>query len=70
MFTVLRAFLPSEQAWAFQWLFNTVFPQLLGKKTLSDVKLMVTDRDAQETSQLDIDSDVFGMLLIVLGNQS
>ena len=53
MFTVLRAFLPSEQAWAFQWLFNTVFPQLLGKKTLSDVKLMVTDGDAQETSQLD-----------------
>ena len=53
MFTVLRAFLSSEQAWAFQWLFNTVFPQLLGKKTLSDVKLMVTDGDAQETSQLD-----------------
>ena len=53
MFTVLRAFLPSEQAWAFQWLFNSVFPQLLGKKALSDVKIMVTDGDAQETSQLD-----------------
>ena len=53
MFTVLRAFLPSEQAWAFQWLFNSVFPQLLGKKALSDVKIMITDGDAQETSQLD-----------------
>ena len=33
------AFLPSEQAWAF--------------KALLDVKIMITDRDPQETSQLD-----------------
>ena len=53
MFTVVRAFLPNEQAWLYKWLFQTVFPALLGKDVLSKVKIIVTDGDSQEIQQLD-----------------
>ena len=53
MFFVLRAFLPSEQSWAYKWLFQTVFPVLIGKDVLNKVSLMVTDGDSQEISQLE-----------------
>jgi MULE transposase domain len=54
MFTVLRAYLPNERAWVFRWLFQTVMPTLLGKDGMKRVKVIVTDGDSQETSQLDI----------------
>jgi hypothetical protein len=54
MFTVIRAYLPNERAWVFRWLFQTVMPSLLGKDYISRVKVIVTDGDSQETSQLDI----------------
>ena len=54
MFTILRAYLPNERAWVFRWLFQTVMPSLLGKDYISRVKVIVTDGDSQETSQLDI----------------
>ena len=54
MVTVLNAFLPCEQAWAYQWLFGSVFPLILGPEMLGRVQLVVTDGDAQETSQLDL----------------
>ena len=53
MFIVLRAFLPNEQSWAYKWLFQTVFPALLGNEVMKKVKVLVTDGDSQEISQLD-----------------
>ena len=52
-FTVLRAFLPNNQAWVFKWLFQTVFPTLLGMDALARIAVFITDGDSQETSQLD-----------------
>jgi SWIM zinc finger len=50
---VLRAFLPNNQAWVFKWLFQTVFPTLLGMSALAQTVEFITDGDSQETSQLD-----------------
>jgi MULE transposase domain len=50
---VLRAFVPNERAWLFRWLFQVATPALLGAKACEDVQLLITDGDAQETSQLD-----------------
>lgn len=58
-FTVLRAFLPNNQAWIFKWLFQTVFPILLGKESLKRIVVIITDGDSQETSQVDYAIDVF-----------
>ena len=58
-FTVLRSFIPNNQAWVFKWLFQTVFPTLLGKDVLTNIVVFVTDGDSQETSQLDNAIDVF-----------
>ena len=52
-FTVLRAFVPNNQAWVFKWLFQTVFPTLIGKASLDHTVAFITDGDSQETSQLD-----------------
>ena len=54
MFSIIRAFLPNERAWVFSWLFQTVMPTLLGKDYIARVKVIITDGDLQETSQLDI----------------
>ena len=53
MFTVLRVLLPNERGWSFRWVFQTVFPVLLGQLHLKNVSLIISDGDAQETSQLD-----------------
>jgi hypothetical protein len=53
MFFVLRAFLPSEQSWAYKWLFQTVFPVLIGKEVLKKISIIVTDGDSQEITQLE-----------------
>jgi hypothetical protein len=53
MFFVLRCFLPSEQSWAYRWLFQTVFPSLIGKDVLNKVNIVVTDGDSQEITQLE-----------------
>jgi hypothetical protein len=49
-FTALRAYLPNNQAWVFKWLFQTVFPTLLGTDALAHVVVFITDGDSQETS--------------------
>ena len=54
MFFVLRAFLPSEQSWAYKWLFETVFPVLIGTEVLSKLSIVVTDGDSQEITQLEV----------------
>jgi hypothetical protein len=53
-FTILRAFIPNECAWTFKWLFQNVFPTLLGEDALQWILLIITDGDPQETSQLDL----------------
>jgi hypothetical protein len=53
MFFVLRAFLPIEQSWACKWLFQTVFPVLVGKDVLNKLSVVVTDGDSQEITQLE-----------------
>jgi hypothetical protein len=54
MITVLRVFLPNEQAWVFRWLFQIVFPHFLGQDCISRIQVIVTDGDSQEISQLDM----------------
>jgi MULE transposase domain len=54
MFTVMRAFVPNERAWVFRWLFSVAMPQLLGPQAIKRIKLIITDGDSQETSQLDV----------------
>ena len=53
MFTLLRAFLANQQAWSFKWLFQVVFPVLLGVDTLNNVKIALADGDPQQISQLE-----------------
>ena len=53
MFTILRAFMPNERAWAYRWLFKTVFPTLFGKHLLESVHSFITDGDAQEIGQIE-----------------
>ena len=46
--TYMRAFLPSQQQWVFQWLFDNEFPTLMGNKSLEKVQLVITDGDTNE----------------------
>jgi hypothetical protein len=54
MFTVMRALVPNERAWVFRWLFSVAIPELLGPHATKCIKLIITDGDSQETSQLDV----------------
>jgi hypothetical protein len=59
---VVRAFIPNERAWLFRWIFYHGIPTLMGKEACKKVKMIITDGDSQETSQLDnaIRSNVYG----------
>jgi len=50
---VVRCFAPNEQSWLFRWLFQEALPVLLGTQTLRLVKLVMTDGDSQEMTQVD-----------------
>ena len=54
MFTILRAFLPNQKTWMFRWLFSLVLANSFTREVLSRVRVMITDGDSQETSQLDV----------------
>ena len=54
MFIILRAFLPNERAWVFQWIFSIVMPTLFPSYILSKVKTIITDGCPQEFMQIDI----------------
>ena len=56
---VLRCFAPNERSWLFRWLFQEALPVLLGKDTLELVKLIMTDGDSQEMTQVDYAIDTF-----------
>jgi hypothetical protein len=47
-FTVLRCFMPSEQKWMFQWLWETGIPILVPKSALQRNVLLLTDGDFNE----------------------
>ena len=47
VFTPVRAFLPSECSWVFDWVFRTAFPTLLGKESLKRTQLVMSDGDKQ-----------------------
>ena len=50
---VVRCFAPNERSWLFRWLFQEALPVLLGTQTLRLVKLVMTDGDSQEMTQVD-----------------
>jgi hypothetical protein len=50
---VVRCFAPNEQSWLFHWLFQEALSVLLGTQTLQLVKLVMTDGDSQEMTQVD-----------------
>ena len=50
---VVRYIAPNERSWFFRWLFQEVLPALLGEESLHSVKLIMTDGDSQEMSQVD-----------------
>ena len=45
IFTPVRAFLPSQCRWVFDWVFRTVFPSLLGREPLKRLQLLLSDGD-------------------------
>ena len=53
MFIFLRAYLPHERGWIFRWIFSIVLPKMFNKNTLSRSKLIISDGDLQEYSQID-----------------
>ena len=53
MNVILRAFIPNEKSWLFRWIFQCGIPTLMGTDACKKVKLIVTDGDSQEFTQLD-----------------
>jgi len=51
-FTVLCAYLPDQRMWKSHWIFQTVIPALLGQD-VKCTKIIITDGDSQEITQLD-----------------
>jgi hypothetical protein len=49
---VVQCFAPNERSWLFHWLFQEALPVLLGAQTLQLVKLVMTDGDSQEMTQV------------------
>ena len=53
MFIFLRVFMPNQQTLMFRWVFSVVFPRLILKHILSKIRIVITDGDSQEFSQVD-----------------
>ena len=58
-FTLVRAFLPNQQMWIFRWVFCILLPKMYGHRILSQIQVVITDGDSQETTQLDNAIDLF-----------
>jgi len=50
---VLKCWVPNNCAWLFKWLLTVAVPALVGRTTCEAVRLVLTDGDSQECSQLD-----------------
>jgi hypothetical protein len=46
-FTPIRAFLPSECQWVFQWIWSTAIPSLLGEDNISRIQLVLPYGDSK-----------------------
>jgi hypothetical protein len=53
IFVLLRIFLCNECAWQFRWCFSHVLPLVVGKETVARVRLIITDGDWNEYTQMD-----------------
>lgn len=53
VFTPVRAFLPSQCKWVFDWLFSTAMPSLLSKDALGRIRLVISDGDEKIYSAFD-----------------
>ena len=53
MFIFLRVFMPNQQSWMFRWVFSVVFPRLIPKHILQNIKIVITDGGPQEFLQVD-----------------
>ncbi len=45
--------MPNQQSWMFCWVFSVVFPKFIPKHILLSVKIIITDGDPQEYTQVD-----------------
>ena len=52
MFIFLRAYIPHERRWILRWIFSIVLPKIFNKNTLYRIKLIISDVDLQEFSQI------------------
>ena len=53
MHVIMRAAVPNEREWVFQWLFERAMPELFGVHKLHETKIIFTDGASSETNQLD-----------------
>ena len=58
-FTIITVLLPNQQLWVFRWVFCVLLPKVYSNYLLSQIKIIVTDGDAQESSQIDNAIDLF-----------
>ena len=58
-FTILRVLLLNQQLWVFQWVFCVLLPKVYSNDLLSQIQVIITDGDAQESSQIDNAIDLF-----------
>ena len=54
-FTFIRAFLQNTKVWAFQWVFQVVFPSFILRKTLWRINIIISDGNSSEYTQSDSD---------------
>jgi hypothetical protein len=49
---VIRCWAPHHRAWMYRWFYQTAVPTLVGKDTCQRVRLVLTDGDSNECTQL------------------
>ena len=59
IFIILRAFLPNERGWVFQWIFTIVMQTMFPSYILSKVKTIITDGCPQEFMEIDTAGETF-----------
>ena len=53
MFQILGLWLPNERSKVFRWIFNVVLTAMIPKNILQKVKVIISDEDQQECSEID-----------------
>jgi hypothetical protein len=53
VYPFIQIFLCSELGWQFWWPFSYVLPHMVGQKHMSHVRMVITDGDFNEYTQLD-----------------